>query len=295
MVTRECGAGNPARSSLSRRHFRDEKPAESRLRPGLAAPLFVGLVVGCVSAIALPQTGEEGFFISGDFTVQGQVVKGVPYQANAITKITQTLPTGAQIATELQSTKARDALGRTRYEQTIGPIGPWAIYSGEPGRGKSPTVIVIQDPVKQMNYVLDPQSHLARYSRQEPFDPALYARQQAEQKERANRNEPRTERTESLGKKKIEGVEASGTRTVTTFPVGSVRNSAPLEIVLETWYSPELKVVVLGKRNDPRVGEITYRLIDIKRRNPDSSLFEVPGDYRLEAQPTRQEEPRRKE
>jgi hypothetical protein len=90
-------------------------------------------------------------------------------------------------------------------------------------------------------------------------------------------------------------VEASGTRTVTTFPVGSVRNSAPLEIVLETWYSPELKVVVLGKRNDPRVGEITYRLIDIKRRNPDSSLFEVPGDYRLEAQPTRQEEPRRKE
>jgi len=52
--------------------------------------------------------------------------------------------------------------------------------------------------------------------------------------------------------------------------------------------------VVLGMRNDPRVGEITYRLIGIKRQNPDPSLFEVPAEYHLEPQPTRQEEERKR-
>jgi hypothetical protein len=251
-----------------------------------AAPLALA-----ACALAIPQGREEAVFISGDFTVQGQVVTGIPFSAQAITSITQTLPTGSEIRTEIRNLVARDSAGRTRREQNIGAIGPWAVTSGREGR--APTVIVIQDPVKQMNYVLDPQSHLAHYSKPEPFDPDRYARQQAEQKERANRNEPRTEKTELLGKKKIEGVEATGKRTITTFPVGSVGNSAPIEIVFETWYSPDLKVVVLGKHSDPRVGDSTYRLVNIHRQAPDPTLFEVPSDYHLEMQSQRRpEEPR---
>ena len=47
----------------------------------------------------------------------------------------------------------------------------------------------------------------------------------------------------------------------------------------ETWFSPELKVMVLKKHNDPRNGEIIYRLTNISRAEPDHSLFEVPADY----------------
>jgi hypothetical protein len=93
--------------------------------------------------------------------------------------------------------------------------------------------------------------------------------------------------SESLGNRTIERVPAEGKRTVTLFPAGSIGNSAPLELVLETWFSPELQVVVLGKRSDPRVGDMTYRLVNIKRGEPPASLFEVPSEYRIEGEPNR--------
>jgi hypothetical protein len=34
--------------------------------------------------------------------------------------------------------------------------------------------------------------------------------------------------------------------------------------------------MVLRKHSDPRMGESTYRLTDIKRTEPDASLFQAP-------------------
>jgi hypothetical protein len=85
--------------------------------------------------------------------------------------------------------------------------------------------------------------------------------------------------TESLGKQLFEGVEAEGTRTTITIPAGEVGNERPLEIVNERWYSPELQMVIMSRHSDPRAGETVYRLTNISRTEPASSLFEVPGDY----------------
>jgi hypothetical protein len=87
-------------------------------------------------------------------------------------------------------------------------------------------------------------------------------------------------RTEDLGTQNIEGVEAEGKRTITTIPAGAIGNDRPIEIVYERWYSPELKMIVMSKRTDPRFGEQTYRLTNINRSEPDPSLFSVNG-YRL--------------
>ncbi len=84
---------------------------------------------------------------------------------------------------------------------------------------------------------------------------------------------------ESLGKQMIEGVEAEGKRKVTTIPEGAIGNERAIEIVSESWYSPELQTVVLSKRNDPTTGETTFRLTNIRRGDPDASLFQVPSDY----------------
>jgi hypothetical protein len=86
-------------------------------------------------------------------------------------------------------------------------------------------------------------------------------------------------KTESLGKQVIEGVEVELTRTTLTIPAGEIGNSLPIEVVDETWYSPELQVVVMTKHRDPRSGETTYRLTNINRSEPDRTLFEVPADY----------------
>jgi TonB family protein len=86
---------------------------------------------------------------------------------------------------------------------------------------------------------------------------------------------------EELGKLPIEGVECEGTRSITTIPAGAVGNERPIEVVNETWYSPELKLTILSKRNDPRFGESTYRVTNISRAEPEASLFQVPPDYTI--------------
>lgn len=85
--------------------------------------------------------------------------------------------------------------------------------------------------------------------------------------------------TEPLGKQVIEGIEAEGKRTTMTIPAGAIGNEREIEIVSESWYSPELQTVIFSKRNDPTTGETTYRLTNIRRGEPDASLFQVPSDY----------------
>lgn len=92
-------------------------------------------------------------------------------------------------------------------------------------------------------------------------------------------------RTEQLGMQNIEGVDAEGTRTITTIPAGAIGNERPIEITYEKWYSRELQLVVMSKHNDPRFGEQTYRLTNIVRSEPDPSLFTPPQGYKLITEP----------
>lgn len=93
-------------------------------------------------------------------------------------------------------------------------------------------------------------------------------------------------RTEELGTQNIEGIDAEGSRTITTIPAGAIGNERPIEITYEKWYSRELQLVVMSKHNDPRFGEQTYRLTNIVRSEPDPSLFSPPNGYRLVTEPS---------
>ena len=86
---------------------------------------------------------------------------------------------------------------------------------------------------------------------------------------------------ESLGIRVIEGVSADGTRSTLTIPAGEIGNVAPIEIIDENWYSPELQVPVMTSHHDPRSGDTIYRLTNINRSEPARSMFEVPSDYRI--------------
>lgn len=97
--------------------------------------------------------------------------------------------------------------------------------------------------------------------------------------------EKRSFRTESLGKKVIEGVEAEGTRNVTTIAAGEIGNERPIEIVDETWYSKEIEALVYSRHADPRTGETSYRLTNIRRGEQPMDLFEVPADYKVHEGP----------
>jgi hypothetical protein len=84
---------------------------------------------------------------------------------------------------------------------------------------------------------------------------------------------------EKLGRKVIEGVEVEGERRSYTVPVGKDHNDRPIVVAHETWYCPELKIVVLETNDDPRSGQTTNQLVNIIRGEPDVAKYRAPADY----------------
>jgi hypothetical protein len=89
-----------------------------------------------------------------------------------------------------------------------------------------------------------------------------------------------TSKTEALGVRRFDGVSADGVRTTTTIPAGAIGNERAINIVYEKWYSNDLQMTVLSQHTDPRFGEQSYRLSNIKRENPPITLFSPPEGYR---------------
>ncbi|HEV7373702.1 MAG TPA: hypothetical protein VGN95_03225 [Pyrinomonadaceae bacterium] len=264
-----------------------------------------------------PPGDDTVVFLSSEMSFDGKVVKGAPYSAQAITETTRTLNDGNHIKSKTTASVYRDNEGRTRRDQELGAVGPWAM-SGDPQQ-----TVFINDPVAGINYILNPRTHTARKM------PPLRAIPMSIESSNAapgdtSRTSVRVERdvftavapppspgegppqefrvapgpqksaTESLGKQTIEGVVADGTRTTVTIPAGEVGNEQPIQIVWEKWYSPELQTVVMSKHNDPFVGDTIYRLTNIVRGEPSRTLFEVPTDYTIKEFPVSQRVIRRK-
>jgi hypothetical protein len=206
----------------------------------------------------------------------GKVVTGAPYSAQAVTERTQALPDGNTIHTTNTVNVYRDSQGRTRREQEIGTIGPWAT------QGTPRKLIFITDPVGGLMSTLNPDTQVAR---QTPFRARAGAWKGTGTAGQTARERPENPnvKTESLGTEVIGGVTAQGTRTTRTIPAGQMGNQAPLVITIERWYSPELQTDVMRKEVNPQFGQTTFQLMNIVRAEPDASLFQVPPNYTIKS------------
>jgi hypothetical protein len=237
-------------------------------------------------------------FVASEIGFEGKVVRGIPYSARAVSETTQTLADGNRIVRRTETALFRDSEGRTRREQSLGAIGPWAAAQPEH------RTILVRDPVAEQSFMLDPERRVAHKHPPMSAFGGLRAKiemEKAHEKTHASATlaggEPRAafafyrplgeSRKESLGIKLMEGVQAEGTRITTTIPAGEIGNERPIEIVSESWYSPELEMTILTRHYDPRAGETLYRLTDIRREEPDASLFQIPAGYDVFEAPMR--------
>jgi len=225
-------------------------------------------------------------------------VKSAPFLAEATTEFTQILGDGNRIEHRYVSSIARDSRGRTRREEEIALVGPFA------AAGATPRLVTILDPDSGVTYTLDEDQQIAFRNRaaEGPFAGKLVELQKSMQARVAKKGvtvdkksitinptrQPAADAaaakpvTESLGSRSIEGINAQGTRTTTTIPAGAIGNVLPIDIVSERWFSPELQMPVLIRRNDPRSGETIYRLINVVRAEPPDALFTVPAGYEIQ-------------
>jgi hypothetical protein len=91
------------------------------------------------------------------------------------------------------------------------------------------------------------------------------------------------EPAEDLGEQVLEGLLVKGTRMTDSIPAGTIGNERQIDIVTERWYSADIDAMVLERYLDPRVGETSYRLVNVVRGEPSPSLFQVPQGYEVKA------------
>lgn len=227
------------------------------------------------------------------------VVTGAPYSAVTTNETIQTLADGNRIVNRTTYNVARDGQGRVRREEVR-----------EDGTVAS---VMIMDPVANASYVLDPANRTARkvallgpnvvsfraasgsgWSAVSSTAAKSEAAATAEMKARADAvnfvyagnsvvtvaaaTKMHVER-EPLGTQVMEGVAVEGTRNVSTIPAGAIGNERPIDTISEQWYSKDLQMTIMSRNADPRSGERTYRVTNVRRGEPDPTLFQVPADY----------------
>jgi hypothetical protein len=229
-------------------------------------------------------------------------VAGAPYSAEAITQRVQVLADGNRIEQTTSGNVARDSQGRVRRDEALPGLAS--------KNGDAPHIVMIDDPVAQVHWTLDAQTKTAMkmpvptgkngafevpvpppigttktffYAQVGP-GPASASKNQVFIKNSAAPDDHDVTKTD-LGRQMIEGVPAQGTRITRTIPAGQIGNIQPIVITTESWYSPDLKVLVMSKSNDPRMGETTYKLTNIQRSEPSPGLFQPPDDYTVRDQP----------
>jgi hypothetical protein len=204
------------------------------------------------------QTKDYTFTISD---VAPKTVEPIPYSAQAASEAVQTLNNGNKIKRATKELIFADGKGRVRRE------------SENVFNNKTQKSISIRDPLAGFEYFLNPITKTAYRLPIKTFSPAS-------QKVSSPPSGYST-KSEPLGKKIIEGFETTGMRSVTTIAPGTIGNEQPLEMISETWFSPELKTIIFTRRSDPQTGDYTYEMKNIKRETPDASLFIVPADYKI--------------
>lgn len=234
-------------------------------------------------------------FFSAEMAGAGEVVTAAPYTATATTESTQVLADGNKIVNKTSSFVARDSQGRTRRETDLHRIGMMQV--------DSPKTVFINDPTTHTQYIFTPGGEATKVVRSEgnwkegPQIIDLPGHRERHLKEKVivnvqgahevqqSKESSEQVKHEDLGTQTIEGVSAQGKRETVTIPAGQIGNERPIEIVTETWFSPELHTMVLRKHSDPRMGDSTYRLTDIKRNEPDAALFQPPAGTKISVEP----------
>jgi hypothetical protein len=200
---------------------------------------------------------------------------GAPFTATVEFETTQVLSDRTVIIHKSTSYVARDSKGRTRIELRV-----------ESPTGETETLqVILYDPQTRVRTTLSPKTNTAAQGKAaglgNPPDQSQTGAAAASDARASRGSSQKSFAGEDIGVDYLDGVEVRHVRQRKTVTTGVSAEDGPVETTYEYWYSPELKVNLLSKRNDPRTGSQSARLKDIHRGEPSASLFEIPTGYKL--------------
>jgi hypothetical protein len=199
-------------------------------------------------------------------------IPGVPFSAVAEQQMTQVLKDGTVFRRRAAAFIARDSRGRIPNENRE----PLPVSSN-----REPTLLSVHiyDSETRLNTFLNPSTRIAR-QRVLPNPPATAPPENWAQRSGTKPLSPNLQ-DEDLGAGSIEGIDVHGYRRTITFPESMSDTGRPLMVKEEYWYSEDLHINIVTKRNDPRFGELTIVVKQIDRSEPAGNLFEIPAGYKV--------------
>ncbi|HEX3644577.1 MAG TPA: hypothetical protein VHT95_03170 [Vicinamibacterales bacterium] len=281
---------------------------------------FALIFVICTAGTAIAQGAPPIFNVEVKVPLEARTLKGAPYSAEVVNDYTQVLTDGNRIVQHSTGRVYRDREGRVRREEdrasatpSISIVDPIAGVSysldpeshiawktpglaglaivrkfdaaamttvvGGPRPRRAPIVAAGVEGVRVEggdrnagNVIFEVNGQVAGYRRFNPGDRPLDGGSAGGVVEDVE---------EALAPRTMEGVVVAGRRLKTTIAAGAIGNEWPLTVTSEEWTSPELQILVLTDRKDPRLGDSTYRLVHISRDEPAATLFQVPADYTI--------------
>lgn len=273
------------------------------------------LMAACLPALAStgPAPGAmahaRAVALAGPLMIhEGKIVKNAPYSAQAVSEKVQSLPDGNQITVRNVTTFYRDSAGRTRRDMAgdDGELRNITIRDADGVtyilRPRDKTATRIGAPREMAAAARDKARERIEQLRKEGKLPPDAAGREAIIVKRVERVTGEAGHgfghlgtriagafgdrawsskavTRELGSREVGGVKAEGKMRTYEIPAGALGNRNPIVVTHETWYSPELQVTVYIRHSDPRTGDNTYRLENLKREEPAASLFALPSDY----------------
>jgi hypothetical protein len=210
--------------------------------------------------------GESVSVMGGTHWIYAEpAITGAPFSAERVSENILTLKDGTRITgPQNRETIYRDSMGRRRLERSITNKTPVA---GEF------LMIEVRDPVAGKYYLIDDWNKVVHRIAIETRPVEIRTAEGEKIRKQWS--------GEKLGTQTIEGVETQGTKSTHTIPQGDLGNDRAMKTTSEVWRSPELREVLLQKSFDPRYGELTSRLINLSRTEPDAALFEPPSGYKM--------------
>ena len=221
-----------------------------------------------------------------------------PFTAKHTTRSTAVLADGTKQLTEFVEFVARDSDGRIRFEKhgVFRPAGDEkkiVLHTRDGGEiDTTPEALGISihifDCRGGITIQIQPGMQIARVTKGAPAaEPKGPPRPYSIRVTNLLSGKPRPDiSVEDLGHREIEGISARGVRLTDLGTESDGEwNGKPVRIT-ETWASDDLAATILEIRSDPRKQmEDVTTLTNIKREEPDHSLFEIPPGYKVNPTP----------
>jgi hypothetical protein len=251
------------------RSLQNEDSMEARMKRSLS------LAVCLFAAVGLP--AQRARLVQPPTHTPATTEKP-PYTATIVTTVDQTLADGNTIHREQTETQARDSQGRTRTEHQL--------VSATGAGGKD--VVTVVDPIGETFTTWVVGSGIATvrpmHSPSAPATVGVRSLATSEASSSSSETPARAHddiKTENLGTREIQGVEATGRRTIRTIPAGQEGNAEPIVSTRETWQSRTLNLTLLSIAESPKDGKRMSAVTELQQGEPDAALFQPPPDYNI--------------